>query len=271
MSSKEGQMANIDDEFEFRKRRENEISQQGKSEEIHSKTKEWLNESIKTNYSYHFDWLGRPIIQYPQDMLAVQQLLWSIKPDLVIETGIARGGSLIYYASILELISQCGGPADARVLGIDIDVRAHNKEAILAHPMSKRIGILEGSSIDPAVTEIVLKRAQAAKTVLVCLDSNHTHDHVLEELRVYGPMVSVGSYCIVFDTIIEDLPAHLIGDRPWSKGNNPRSAVETYLDELKSWAAATMDPGAPEFIVDEAILNQILISVAPSGYLQRLK
>ena len=163
-------------------------------------------------------------------------MLWSIKPDLIIETGIARGGSLIFYASILELIAQCGGPNNARVLGVDIDIRAHNKEAILDHPMSKRIEMIQGSSIDQSTVEQVKQIAKNAKRVMVCLDSNHTHNHVLEELRLYAPLVSVDSYLIVFDTVVEDLSSNLSGDRPWAKGNNPKTAVFEYLKEIESWA-----------------------------------
>jgi cephalosporin hydroxylase len=215
--------------------------------------------SIESKYSYNFSWLGRPVIQYPQDIVAMQELLWRVQPDLVVETGIAHGGSLIFSASMLELNAACGGPQDARVVGIDIDIRAHNRSAIEAHPMARRIEMIEGSSVAPDVVARVRERADAARRVLVCLDSNHTHEHVLGELQAYAPMVSVGSYCVVFDTIIEDLPAGMYPDRPWGPGDNPKTAVFEYL-KLH-----------PEFEIDKQIDHQLMISVAPDGYLKRVR
>jgi cephalosporin hydroxylase len=216
-----------------------------------------MEESLKAQYSYNFSWLGRPIIQYPQDILAMQELIWSVKPDLIIETGIAHGGSLIFSASMLELNAACGGPKDAEVLAIDIDIRAHNRAAIEAHPMSKRIAMLQGSSIAPEIVAQVTVRAASKRCIMVCLDSNHTHDHVLAELQAYAPLTSPGSYCVVFDTVVEDVPAELIKDRPWKPGNNPKTAVWEYLKSH------------PEFEIDARIDSQLLISVAPSGYLKR--
>jgi cephalosporin hydroxylase len=202
-------------------------------------------------------------------IVGTQQLLWSVQPDLIIETGIARGGSLIFYASILELIAQCGGPANAKVLGIDIDIRSHNKDAILAHPMSKRIEMIQGSSIDKAIADQVKQRARSAKKVLVCLDSNHTHEHVLNELRLYAPLVSLNSYVIVFDTAVEDLPSNLIKDRPWARGNNPKTAVIQYLKEIQNKEQAAEDGLMLNLEFDRDIENQLLITVAPSGFLRR--
>lgn len=213
--------------------------------------------STEPKYSYNFSWLGRPIIQYPQDIVAMQELIWSIRPQLIIETGIAHGGSLIFSASMLELNAACGGPADARVLGVDIDIRAHNRTAIEAHPMSRRISMIQGSSIDPRVVEQVRREAEGTSPVLVCLDSMHTHDHVLAELNAYASLTSVGSYCVVFDTVIEDLPAGTYPDRPWSPGDNPKTAVREFLTTH------------PEFEIDNQIDYKLLISVAPDGYLRR--
>jgi cephalosporin hydroxylase len=249
----------MNEEKEFRAQCAKEIEQQGTNKKLKSITQEWMKESIQTNYSYHFEWLGRPIIQYPQDIVGTQQLLWNVKPDLIIETGIARGGSVIFYASILELIAQCGGPVDASVLGIDIDIRAHNKEEILAHPMSKRIEMIEGSSIDSDIFQQVKNKAQGKQRVLVCLDSNHTHEHVLEELNLYSSLVSIGSYIVVFDTVVEDLSSELIKNRPWSKGNNPKTAVHQFIK--------TTD----RFEIDESVHNKLLITVAPDGYLKCVK
>lgn len=259
----------MDDHEYFKKQCSIEVKNQSNDLRLKSLTREWFDEATKHNYSYHFEWLGRPIIQFPQDIVGMQQLLWAVQPDLIIETGIARGGSLVYYASILELIAQCGGPINSKVLGIDIDIRAHNKQAILAHPMSKRIEMIQGSSIDKTTVDQVKKRARSAQKVMVCLDSNHTHDHVLEELRLYAPLVSLGSYIIVFDTVVEDLSGGLIKDRPWAKGNNPKTAVLDYLREINNREHRSQDGSILTLKLDEEIENQLLITVAPSGFLKR--
>lgn len=259
----------MSEEREFRQQCLEEVRRQGENHLLNRLTRQWVDESIKSKYSYHFEWLGRPIIQYPQDIVGTQQLLWHVKPDLIIETGIARGGSLIFYSSILELIAQCGGPSNARVLGIDIDIREENKKALIAHPMSKRIELIQGSSVDLSVVERVREAAGDARKVLVCLDSNHTHDHVLQELRHYAPMVSMNSYLIVFDTVIEDLPSAMIKDRPWSKGNNPKTALLEYLKEIERSEYTASDGARLNFMVDRQIEQQLLITVAPSGFLLR--
>jgi cephalosporin hydroxylase len=210
-------------------------------------------ESNKAQYSYNFSWMGRPIIQYPQDMLAMQEIIWDIKPDLIIETGIAHGGSLIYYASLLELIG------NGEVLGIDIDIREHNRKEIEKHPMYKRIKMIQGSSIEQETVNKVKEYAKNKKTVLVSLDSNHTHDHVLKELEFYSPFVTKGSYLVVFDTIVEDLPNDYLPGRAWSVGDNPKTAVYEFLKVHD------------EFIIDKAVDNKLLVSVAPDGYLKRIK
>jgi cephalosporin hydroxylase len=219
----------------------------------------WQVKAAKHNYIYNFSWLGRPIIQLPQDVFAMQELIWSIQPDLIIETGIAHGGSLVFSASMLELNAACGGPKDGGVLGIDIDVRAHNRKAIEAHPMFKRISMIQGSSIAPEIIQRVRAKAAGKQRVLVCLDSNHTHDHVLAELRAYAPLISAGSYCVVFDTAIEEVPPGMSADRPWGPGNNPQTAVQEFL--------RTTD----RFEIDHEIPNKLLITVAPDGYLKCIK
>lgn len=226
-------------------------------------------ESLNAKYSYNFTSLGRPIIQYPQDMVAIQELIWKVKPDLIIETGIAHGGSLIMSASMLALLDLCEAvesgtvldPKNSKrkVLGLDIDIRQHNREAIEAHPMSSRIQMIQGSSIASEVIEQVKAVAKNYQRVLVCLDSNHTHDHVLAELEAYAPLTSVGSYCVVFDTIVEDMPKAMFPDRPWGPGNNPKTAVWEYLKTH------------PEFEIDKSIDHKLLISVAPDGYLKRMR
>jgi cephalosporin hydroxylase len=235
------------------------INDNGHNERLIEAAHAFTKASITSKYSYNFSWLGRPIIQYPQDIIAMQEIIWSIQPDLIIETGIAHGGSLIFSASMLELNAACGGPADAEVLGVDIDIRAHNREAIEAHPMSKRISMIQGSSIAPEVIEQVKTKAAGKQRVLVCLDSNHTHDHVLAELEAYAPLTSVGSYCVIFDTIIEDMPADMFPDRPWGPGNNPKTAVWEFLKTHQ------------EFEIDKSIEHKLLITVAPDGYLKRVR
>lgn len=220
-------------------------------------------------YSYNFSWMGRPIIQYPQDMVAMQELVWQVKPDLIIETGIAHGGSLIFSASMLAQLDMCEAieagvslnPRESRrkALGIDVDIRAHNRAAIEAHPMATRIQMIQGSSIAPDIIAQVHAVAANHSRVLVCLDSNHTHDHVLAELEAYAPLTSVGSYCVVFDTLIEDMPGSMFPDRPWGPGNNPKTAVWEYLKNH------------PEFEIEKSIQHKLLITVAPDGYLKRMK
>ena len=219
----------------------------------------FLLPSIPARYSYNFSWLGRPIIQYPQDIVAMQEIIWSVQPDLIVETGIAHGGSLIFSASMLELNAACGGPADAQVLGVDIDIRRHNRDAIERHPMFKRITMIEGSSVAADVIAQVADRAAARQRVLVCLDSNHTHDHVLAELEAYAPLTSVGSYCVVYDTLIEEMPADMFPDRSWGPGNSPKSALDEYLRIH------------PEFVNDDLVDAKLLISAARGGYLRRIR
>lgn len=212
-----------------------------------------MRESIPARYSYNFTWMGQPIIQYPQDIVAMQEIIWSVKPDLIIETGIAHGGSLIYYASLLELIGE------GSVLGIDVDIRKHNREAIDRHPMRKRIDMIEGSSIKDEILKEVRGRAENKKRILVCLDSDHTHEHVLRELELYSPLVTKGSYLVVFDTVVEDLPDDLFQDRAWGRGNNPMTAVQEFLKR------------SDRFEIDREIKERLLITVAPDGYLKCIK
>ena len=235
------------------------IEKQGANKLSEKLATDFMIETAKTKYTYNFSWLGRPIIQFPQDMVAMQELIWSIQPDLIIETGIAHGGSLIFSASMLELNAICGGCQDAEVLGLDIDIREHNREAIEAHPMFKRISMIHGSSIAPEIVEQVKAKAEGKQKILICLDSNHTHDHVLAELEAYAPLTSVDSYCVVFDTVIEDLPADMFGDRSWGVGNNPKTAVWEYLKNH------------PEFAIDKGMQHKLLITVAPDGYLKRAR
>lgn len=234
--------------------RNQRISNNGENELLKKAAAEFNTQSNSNQYSYNFSWMGRPIIQYPQDMIAMQEIIWQLKPDLIIETGIAHGGSLIYYASILELIGK------GEVLGIDIDIREHNRKEIEKHPMFKRIKMLQGSAVSQEMVEQVKQHTIGKEIVLVCLDSNHTHEHVLQELQFYAPFVSVNSYIVVFDTIVEDLPeGYFSQKRPWGIGNNPKTAVYEFLKENSN------------FEIDHSIDNKLLISVAPEGYLKRVR
>ena len=235
------------------------LENNGRDPTLAAAAAEFMRATTVPKYSYNFSWLGRPIIQYPQDIVAMQELIWTVQPELIIETGIAHGGSLIFSASMLELNAACGGPKDARVLGIDIDIRAHNRLAIEAHPMNRRIEMIEGSSVAPEVVERVRARAAGNQRVLVCLDSNHTHDHVLAELNAYAPLATIGSYCVVFDTIVNDLPDGTYPDRPWGPNDNPKTALRAYLKDH------------PEFEIDKSIDHKLLVSVAPDGYLKRIR
>jgi cephalosporin hydroxylase len=243
---------------EFEREVENRVRANADSQELRAAANEFVRVSLEPKYSYNFSWLGRPIIQYPQDIVAMQEIIWRVQPDLIIETGIAHGGSLILSASMLELNALCGG-AGGEVLGIDIEVRPHNREALEKHPLSRRIAIIEGSSIAPDVIDRVRDKARTKSRVLVCLDSNHTHEHVMAELEAYASLTSVGSYCIVFDTVVEDMPDALFDDRPWGKGNNPKTAVQKFLMTH------------PEFEVDAEMESKLMITVAPGGYLRRVK
>ena len=228
----------------------------------------FMRASIMPKYSYNFSWMGRPIIQYPQDMVAMQEIIWEVKPDLIIETGIAHGGSLIMNASLLAMLDYCEAIKNGelinpnnpkrRVLGIDIDIREHNHKAIEEHPMSNRIDMIQGSSISKDIIAKVYEYAKNYKRILVSLDSNHTHDHVLAELEAYASLTTKGSYCVVFDTLIEDMPEDSYPDRPWTKGNNPKTAVWEYLKSH------------PEFEINKEIHQKLMITVASDGYLKRI-
>jgi cephalosporin hydroxylase len=251
---------------EFKQEVAQNIENLGNSTSLKQLSNKWLINTAEFKYSYNFSWLGRPIIQVPQDMVAMQELIWTTKPDLIIETGIAHGGSLIFSASMLAQLDMCEAiesekmfdpkSSKRKVLGIDIDIREHNREAIELHPMSSRIELIQGSSIDPEIVEHVQNIAKGYSKVLVCLDSNHTHEHVLAELQAYASLTSVGSYCVVFDTIIEDMPKNSFPDRPWDIGNNPKTAVHDFLKSNN------------RFVIDKNIEAKILITVAPDGYLK---
>lgn len=253
----------------FANEREQRIRSFASEPTLNSLAHDWVFHSMQQKYLYNFDWLGRPIIQYPEDMVAVQELVWKVRPTLIIEMGIAHGGSLVLSASMLALLDYCDAveqgkvldpsASKRRVIGVDIDIRSHNRNAIESHPLSHMISMVEGSSIELSTVDAVRKLATGHECVMVFLDSNHTHDHVLEELRYYGMMTSVGSYCVVFDTFVEDMPPRYFADRPWDKGNSPKTAVHAFVAEND------------QFQIDRSIDQKLLITVAPSGYLKRVK
>ena len=237
------------------------------SNALSESARHFMRESIGLRYSYNFNWLGRPIIQYPQDIQAAQENILNTQPDLIVETGVAHGGSVIFSASMLALLDLCGDTSVApghnaparKVLGIDIDIRQHNRQAIEAHPLGKYIQLIEGSSTSESVVKEVRRVASQHRRVMVCLDSNHTHEHVLSELTSYAPLVSEGCYCIVFDTIIEHLPEGTFPDRPWKRGDNPMTAIDEFMG-LRT-----------DFEIDRDWDNKLAISVAPGGYLRRMR
>jgi cephalosporin hydroxylase len=237
---------------DYREEKRQRIAGYADDAEFRALSKAWRTMALQRKYMNNFSWLGRPLIQVPMDAMAVQEVIWAVKPDLVIETGVAHGGSLVLSASILEMLGH------GEVVGVDIEVRPHNRKAIESHPLAHRISLIEGSSVAPEVVAQVHARAAGKQKVLVCLDSNHTHDHVLAELDAYGGLVSVGSYCIVFDTFVEDMPDDYVWtDRPWGKGNNPKTAVWEWLKSH------------PEFEIDHSMDDKLLITSAPDGFLRR--
>lgn len=221
---------------------------------LREQTLEWIVAASRHKYTYNFRWLGLPVIQFPQDMFALQELAWRVRPEAIVETGVARGGSLVFHASVLQLL---GG--DGVVVGIDVDIRPHNREAIASHPLSPRIRLVEGSSTDEATLVEVRRHLGGRTRVLVVLDSNHTHEHVSKELRAYAPLVAVGSYLVVMDTIVDDMPKSCFPDRPWGPGDNPKTATRAFLREH------------PEFEIDREIESKLLLTVAPEGFLRRVR
>ncbi len=240
---------------QFYREREEDIRRMAEDEELKRKSLDWMLHADRYKYTYNFTWLGRPIIKFPNDIVLMQELIWQVKPDLIIETGIAHGGSLVFSASMLELL---GG--NGLVLGIDLDIRAHNRKEIETHPMMKRIRMIEGSSVDAAVVDQVREIAKTKKKVMVFLDSLHTHDHVMAELAVYAPLVSVNSYLVLPDTFIEYFPqGYYSKDRPWDVGNNPMTALRAFVSNTD------------DFVIDRQLCDKLMITEAFDGYLRRIK
>lgn len=239
---------------EFEAQVEKNIRALGEDHELKQMSIQWNYRVNRYNYCHNFTWMGIPVIQAPQYLMAMQEIMWKVRPQVICETGIALGGSLVFYASMMEMMG-----IDGQVLGIDIDIRTHNYGRLVRHPMYRRITTIEGSSTDQSTADKVHEFCRDRGPVLVCLDSMHTHSHVRRELELYAPLVSLGSYCVVFDTGIEDMPASDSADRPWGPGDNPKTAVWEYLK--------TTD----RFEIDKCIENKIMITAAPDGYLKRIK
>lgn len=258
----------MDPAAQFEEESRQRVAAYGQDQAFQALSRDWLAESMRRQYVYNFHCLGRPIIQYPQDMVALQDLIWRVRPDLIIETGIAHGGSLVLSASMLAMLDltdaiAAGSMMDPnvssrKVIGIDIDIRAHNRAAIESHPMASRITMIEGSSVAPEVIAQVRAAAAAYPRVMVFLDSMHTHAHVLAELEAYAPLVSVGSYCVVLDTFVEDMPQGFFANRPWDVADNPKTATWQYLKSH------------PEFEIDASIPQRLMVTVAPDGFLKRI-
>lgn len=248
-------MTSVDPVSQFFSERAADIERMGNDEALRQKSLDWMLHADRYKYTYNFTWMGRPIIKFPTDMVIQQELMWRLKPDLVIETGIAHGGSIIFTASMMEMMG-----IDGEVVGIDIDIRPHNRALIEAHPMMKRITMYEGSSTAPEMVEKVKRHAAGKKCVMVILDSLHSHAHVYDELCAYAPMVTVGSYCVLPDTFIEFFPkGYYAGTRPWDVGDNPYTAMKQYLSETDM------------FETDHSLTSKAMITETIDGYLRRIK
>ena len=272
--------ATADPVAQFEQERTDRIQSYPQDQDFLEASRQWTLQAFDKKYMYNFDALGRPIIQLPADIVAMSELIWTIRPDVIVETGIAHGGSIVHSAAQLALLDMCDAIESGelldpskpkrRVIAVDIDIREHNRSAIESHPMANRIKMFQGSSLDQAIIDQVYKEVGDAKTVLVTLDSNHTHDHVLDELRAYAPLTSVNSYCVVFDTIVEDLPAGFFEGRPWDPGNSPRTAIAAYLAECADKGLKDGQGRTLEFKVDMAASDKLAVTAAPGGFLVRV-
>ena len=246
-------MTHPDDRKEFEDERSRQSRAMGRDVAVFQQSLKLITALDAYDYSYLWSWMGVPIIQMPADVMATQEVIWATKPDVIIETGVARGGSVLFMASLLEIIGK------GKVIGVDIDIRAHNREAIQTHPMSKRVVLVEGGSVD----EVTLARVRAeipdGASVMVVLDSDHSRKHVLAECRAYGPMVTPGCYMVVADTLVghvteENAPRKR--SKVWFKGDEPLSALQDYMAETN------------RFEVDEALNGKLVMSSSPGGYVR---
>ena len=253
-------MEQLNAALQFQKEKEENIRAMALDKNTERIGRLFLNHVTDYKYCYNYTWMGRPIIQYPQDIVTLQELIMDIRPDLVIETGIAHGGSLMLSASMLELLDLMEPNSGLRreVVGIDIEIRPHNRAAIEEHPMFRRITMLEGSSTEEEIVSQVKSIAKRHNVVMVLLDSCHTEEHVLKEMQLYGELVSVGSYLVVYDTIVEFGDDEYLS-RPWGRGNNPYTAVQKYI--------AAHD----DFVIDSQIDQKNVLTSCPGGWLKRVK
>lgn len=240
------------DREEFERSKIETANAQGQDASLCRIAQDFVIAADRHGYGYQWTWLGMPIIQLPADIVATQEIIWQTKPDVIIETGIAWGGSVVMYASLLQLIGK------GRVIAVDTVLPEKNRTQIMKYPFSNRISLIEGSSSDEAVVAQVKSLVGPNESVMLLLDSNHTHQHVLDELRLYAPLVTKGQYLIVSDTIIEDIPPQN-RERPWGVGNNPKTALRAYMQETAA------------FEVDEHVNNKLLATYTPGGYLRRIR
>jgi cephalosporin hydroxylase len=224
-----------------------------KDDRLRKTALDFIVDSDKHGYGYQWTWLGLPMIQMPQDMIVTQEIIWQTKPDVIIETGIAWGGSVVLYASLLELVGK------GEVVGIDLNLYDHVADQIMSYPFSKRIHLYKGSSTEPTIARKALSHVKPGQSVMVLLDSNHTHAHVLDELRIYAPHVTKGQYLVVSDTIVEDIPRQEHRTRPWGPGDNPKTALRAYLGETD------------RFEVDPYVNGKLLLTYSPEGYCRCIK
>ena len=247
-------MTHPDDRKEFQASIIRQSLALGQDDAVFRQSTELVTELDRYDYTYLWSWMGVPIIQMPADIMATQEVVWTTKPDVIIETGVARGGSVLFMASLLEMIGK------GKVIGVDIDIRAHNRETIQAHPMSKRVEMIEGGSADDDTLEKVRALIPEGASVMVVLDSDHSRDHVLAECRAYAPLITPGCYLVVADTLVghvseENAPKKR--SKIWFKGNEPLSALNDFIFENS------------DFEVDEVLNGKLVLSSSPGGYVRR--
>ena len=242
-----------DDRKAFEAAQQENALKLGQADTVFDQSKKLVIDLNTYGYPYMWTWFGVPIIQLPADIMATQEVIWQVKPDVIIETGVARGGSVLFMASLLEMMG------NGTVIGVDIDIRAHNRAAIEDHPMSGRVQLVEGPSTHPDTLARVRALIPEGARVMVVLDSDHSRAHVLDECRAYGELVTEGSYLVVADTLLGHMtPEEAPQDRSkhWSVGDEPLAAVHDYLAETD------------RFEPDAAINGKLVLSSSPGGYLK---
>jgi cephalosporin hydroxylase len=230
----------------------------GSPEAFAAISRAWLRSGWDSKYVYSFTWMGRPIIQLPEDMLRMQEVLYELKPDVIIETGVAHGGSLVFYASL------CKAMGRGRVLGIDIEIRSHNRAAIEAHELYPWISLIEGSSVAPDTIALAREQVAPNETVIVLLDSNHTKEHVLAELNAYAPLVSVGSYIVAMDGIMGQVVGAPRTQPDWT-WNNPLSAVAEFVSHNDMFQVVE-----PRFLFNEGLITE-RVTYWPGAFVKRVR